>query len=52
MCCSSSIIFLKLLKEPLEKEKLKTSKMDIIKFIYIILNEYEITKGKTSEGYS
>ena len=32
------------MKELLEKKKVKTSKMDIIKFIYIILNEHEITK--------
>ena len=45
MCCSSSIIFLKRMKELLgKKKKVKTSKMDIIKFIYVILNEYEITK--------
>ena len=52
MRCSSSIIFLKHMKESLEKQKLKTSKMDIIKLIYIILNEHEITKGKNSDGYS
>lgn len=44
--CSSSLIFLKHMKEPLEKKSFQTSKKDIMKFICTVLNEDEITKGK------